>query len=315
MGGEGVASPHIIASPSLLVAKPSAEKIAAVIVSYNPDRRFPDRLACTTQQVHKAIIVDNCSNGEANAMLRRTASSTSVELIKNNKNLGIATALNQGVQRAAAQGFPWVLTLDQDSNPEPGMVNELISAYLHASGSKVAVVAPIPVDEDSGRAEYMGLCKGKKGVEITYALTSGSLLSTSSFALIGPFREDFFIDYVDVEYCLRLRKAGYSVILSCNARLHHNLGAPTFHRFMWKPHVVTSNHLPLRRYYMTRNRLLLVKEYALREPSWAGNEIRAFAKDTVKILLFENDRRKKTGFLLRGVMDALLNRTGEFSGK
>ncbi len=315
MGGEGVASRVTVVSPGPVVPEPSAEKIAAVVVTYHPDKSFPERLARTACQVHKIIIVDNCSNGYAVAMLRRTGSSTSVELIENNKNLGIAAALNQGVQRAVAQGYSWVLTLDQDSKPEPEMVRELISTYMHSPARKVAVVAPIPVDEASGRAELTGLCNGEKSVEIKIALTSGSLMPTSTFALVGPFREDFFIDYVDAEYCLRLRKAGYSVILSCDARLLHNLGSPTLRRFMWKPSVVTSNHSPQRRYYITRNRLLLVKEYALREPSWTANELRELAKDAAKVLLFEKDRREKTRFLLRGAIDALLNRTGELSGQ
>lgn len=297
-------------------SEPDAGSIAAVVVTYHPDGGLPERIMLTAEQVGGVVIVDNGSGEDASRRLRRIASFPDVELIENDKNLGIAAALNQGVRQAISRGYGWVLTLDQDSRPHPEMVANLATTYTSYLGRGVdAIVAPVPVDEHSGRAELLALCDGEEDVEVETVLTSGTLLSASAFASVGPFREELFIDYVDTEHCLRARRAGHPVVLSCNARLLHNLGAPTFHRFLWKTRVVTSNHSPLRRYYITRNRLLVMKEYILREPLWTARELRALVKETVKMLLFEGDRRKKARFFLRGTMDALRNRTGEFPGE
>jgi len=298
------------------VRKPNAETIAAVVVTYHPDRGFPERLARVAQQVHKVIVVDNNSNRDALLRLRESTSAPNVDLIENERNLGIASALNRGALVALSQGYSWILTLDQDSKPGSGMVERLVAAYAnHPKSDAVAVVAAVPTDEHSGRTELTELCGGEESIEVSTVLTSGSLIAGPIFVSTGMFREDFFIDYVDVEHCLRLRRIGYSIILACKAKLLHNLGAPTYHRFFWKSHIVTSNHSPLRRYYITRNRILVMKEYALREPAWTIGEFQAFCKEAAKMLLFERDKKRKAEFFLRGVADALLNRTGEFPGK
>lgn len=308
----GEVSGRAVDHPSPASSSPDANDVAAVVVTYNPDALLHERIALTMGQVGGVFIVDNGSGGNVSRMLKKIAASPKVELVFNTENLGIAAALNQGVRRALSQGYKWVLTLDQDSKPHPRMVSELTATYRNRfrSGDD-ALVAPVPVDELSGRAELLSLCEGREDVEVKTVLTSGSLLSDSLLASVGPFREDLFIDYVDAEHCLRARRAGHPVVLSCNARLLHNLGAPTYHRFLWKTEVVTSNHPPLRRYYITRNRFLVMKEYVLYEPSWTARELQAFVKETVKLVLFEGSKRKKVRLLLVGVVDALRNKTGK----
>ena len=61
-------------------------------------------------------------------------------------------------------------------------------------------------------------------------ITSGSLLALAVFRRVGPMREDFFIDAVDFQYCLRLRRHGYKVIETLLPTLIHPIGAPTLQR-------------------------------------------------------------------------------------
>ncbi len=297
-------------------SQPRADNVCAVIVTYHPLPDLRERVACTAEQVDRVIIIDNDSGPSAAVMLRDISARDNVDLVCNVRNFGLAAALNQGARRALAQGYSWILVLDQDSMPEPKMVDALRAAYVsNPRSDTIGVIAPLVVDQLSGYAELAQLCNDKESVEVTTALTSGSLIAAPLFTSAGPFREDFFIDYVDVEHCLRLRRHGYSIIVACKAKLLHNLGAPTYHRFLWKPRVVTSNHSPLRRYYITRNRILVMKEYALREPAWTVGELRALCKEAAKMLLFEGDKREKSRFFLRGLVDALLDRTGEFPGR
>ena len=60
---------------------------------------------------------------------------------------------------------------------------------------------------------------------MTLVITSGTLTSLKAFANLGPFRADFFIDFVDSEYCLRARKAGYRILVSPHARIRHRVGS------------------------------------------------------------------------------------------
>jgi len=64
------------------------------------------------------------------------------------------------------------------------------------------------------------------------ALTSGNLLRLAAFKETGGFMEKLFIDYVDVEYCMRLQIHGFSVLRANRAVLLHRLGGMTSRRFL-----------------------------------------------------------------------------------
>ena len=78
-------------------------KIAAGIVLYNPDMdRFKKNLKAIAPQVEKVFLVDNHSDNieEVKKMLEQFPV---CELIENEKNAGIATALNQLMSEAQNQ--------------------------------------------------------------------------------------------------------------------------------------------------------------------------------------------------------------------
>ena len=67
---------------------------------------------------------------------------------------------------------------------------------------------------------------GPQFQEITVALQSGSLFSRSALKDVGLFDETFFIDYVDFEFCLRLRKHGFRLIEATDAPIYHRVEHP-----------------------------------------------------------------------------------------
>jgi rhamnosyltransferase len=68
---------------------------------------------------------------------------------------------------------------------------------------------------------------GRNWVEVPTLITVGSLISVAAFARIGPFREDFFVDYADIEFCLRARRSGYHVVQGVAPTIEHAIGRPT----------------------------------------------------------------------------------------
>ncbi len=88
-------------------------------------------------------------------------------------------------------------------------------------------------------------------MEIDSTLTSGTLYSTAALLSVGGFRESYFIDFVDHECHLRLRRAGWKLWWVPGAVLYHDLG---------KTQRLTAQglwieHEPYRYYYMARNML------------------------------------------------------------
>ena len=55
-------------------------------------------------------------------------------------------------------------------------------------------------------------------------MTSGNLLSLKAFKSVGRFHDDFFIDYIDIEYCIRMNYNNYDVIRINDIVLEHDEG-------------------------------------------------------------------------------------------
>ena len=289
---------------------PRKETICAVYVTYHPDTRFPERVARIVPQVAHIVIVDNCSNEEAVRMLRALCEGGNSELIENTENLGIATALNQGVRHAIELGYAWGLTLDQDSWPEAELVTTLSEIYAaHPDREKVKMIGS---NYRSPVTEYSVLdCEGVTSgfIETEAVITSCSMMSLKTFEEVGPFRDDFFIDHVDHEYCLRLRSHGYKVIISCKPLMVHSIGNGTNHKILWK-NLVCSNHPPIRKYYIMRNRLVLYRMYAFNEPLWIIRSLREVLIETILIILFECQKLRKIAAMLLGIWHAFSGRMG-----
>ncbi len=307
---ESINNQHVVYTP------PSLKEVSAVIVVFQPNLELIKNVEAIRQQVDRIVIVDNGSSEEALIHLRRVNQVQGIETIWNANNLGVAAALNQGVQRARELGFEWVLTLDQDSRPAKDMVQKLWAVYQNqAESDRIAIVAPQVIDADlDRRAPFLRrkwgfiyervLCENVSLKDVTTVITSGALMRISAFETIGGFREDFFIDYVDTEFCLRAQLHGYKIIAACQAKLEHRLGnrkkvkvgpftlMPTFHP-------------PWRWYTINRNRIPMLKLYALRFPHWLVYELVATMYVLLRMLLTEDKRGAKLRAAIRGTWHGL----------
>lgn len=291
------------------VPTPNSDNIVAVIVTYYPDVNFIDRVAAILPQVAQIIIVDNTSSGRLADIQQRLSSFDRIHWILNPQNFGVAKALNQGIGWAKKKGYPWVLTFDQDSLPCRDMVDRLKQVYEQLNDpEKIAVIGSNYVEPNSGRVYYASRMHPKKlWVEQKTVVTSGSLMPIGLFDKIGTFREDFFIDNVDIEYCLRARRSGYKNILVVEPLLKHAIGNPKAHHMFslsWFK-TYTSHYAPFRWYFIIRNRLILVGEYLLIDPFWAAHHLIHFIGFIVKGILFEEDKREKLRCVWLGVIDAI----------
>jgi rhamnosyltransferase len=289
-----------------------AQSVCAVIVTYFPDPSILDRVSRVVAQVPRTVIVDNGSSPGCIEQLKQIAVNCPVDLILNPQNQGLASGLNTGVRWAASHGFQWALTLDQDTTVAPDMI-EILAALVdgYPARERLAVVGSNYRDKVSGalfREPVVGANRFP-GREISSVVTSGSLLSINVFQVIGGFREDFFIDCVDHEYCLHARSLGFHVVLTSKPAMEHGLGHLIQHRLLWKK-VNTSNHSPVRRYFSIRNMVILTREYIGKEPRWIIVNLWGLTRSVLFICLFEKDRLAKLKCIFRGFVDGVSGRTG-----
>jgi rhamnosyltransferase len=296
--------------------------VCGVIVTFNPKEDFLVHLDALQEQVASVTIVDNGSTDYSKSMLNKLAEEDKVDLLINETNLGVAKALNQGFHWAKERGFRWVLSMDQDSLPAKNMVKELLKTYdQYPHRDIVAIVSPQVLDpQTSVNARYLHprlkvffqrlSCEDDWLDDISIVITSGALHDLKTYEIVGFFREDFFIDYVDTEYCLRAVSQGYKIVVACRAKLYHRLGNrrkvqigplefyPTFHS-------------PDRWYYIWRNRLPMIRTYGLRFPHWLLFDLMAGLYSLCRMLLFEDRRFLKVRASIRGVSHGLQGRMGK----
>jgi rhamnosyltransferase len=310
--GQAVALTHLKSLNSVDAGRirPSAQAICAVIVTYHPDSCLFRRIEKVIPQVGQTVIVDNGSSASCVDQLKKTAEKLGVHLILNSANEGLARAINQGAQCAASRGYRWMLMLDQDTTAAPDMVETLAEIVCSDSDAqRLAVVGSNFKDKITGRLNTTVARPGDSGgTETVTAITSGSLVSLSAFQAIGGLRDDFFIDCVDHEYCLRARAHGFRVMITSRPVMEHPIGNFTYHRFLNRT-VGTSNHPPMRQYFMARNLLILTREYATKEPRFIYGYFRGCIKSVVKLCLFEDSRLPKIKGIVHGCLDGLLGRT------
>jgi len=290
---------------------PDRGSICAVVVTYHPDTGVGRRLEGIAAQVAGLVVVDNSADNAVAGALRSVTDRLGAHLVVNAENLGVAAALNVGVRWAVAQGYGWVLTLDQDSAPLPSLVDGLVTVF-HASdlGDRLGAIGANYVDASTSTAIHRAAWfRDRTWRECTTVITAGTLLSLRAFATVGQFRDAFFIDSVDHDYCLRLRAKGYRVVVTREALMVHAVGDYERVRVLGME-IAHSIHPPARRYYITRNRLVLIGEYAVKEPRWALGQIRRLIQDTLLMLLFERARPRKVVAMGLGAWHFLRRRLG-----
>jgi rhamnosyltransferase len=290
-------------------------KLCAIMVTYNPDAALERNIRAMLPQVDKLIIVDNGSALPIRAHIETIASSCAVQVIWNKENLGLATALNIGIRSAfVSDDFAWIATFDQDSRVAAGFRDAMLQAYLACPyRQSVGIIGPHHVElTENSTAGLSHHEEHDRFREITAVMQSGTFLSTEALRSCGLFDDSFFIDYVDFELCLRIRKNGLRIIEAPNAIIVHRLGNPSRHNRFGRTFTVC-NHSALRRYYAARNRFRIYFRYLFSDFAWICHDIWLWSKELIKLVLFEEDRAKKLAYIARGGWDALRGRGGMYS--
>lgn len=284
--------------------------VIAVIVTYNAGLDLEKNIEILSKHVGEIVIVDNGSNSETILMLNSLKSKAMV--ISLEKNMGIAYALNRGIEYGIEKGYEWILTLDHDSRIDSEMIENMLETYSsidELEKNKIAMITPIHVEEKSYIGQ--GVNKNNSWKYVLTEITSGAMVKASYYKEFGLYDESLFIDLVDHDYCLKINKSGYKIIQVDSGVLIHNLGE-SIDKNILGIKITPTNHSPLRRYYMTRNRFYIWDKYKKDFSSWVLIDKRRFLTETAKVVLFEKEKVKKIKMTLRGIKDYKEGKKGDF---
>lgn len=236
----------------------------AGVVIYHPDfaalRSLVASLANDVSNV--AIYANSLISGEQQQALEEAAGGAELVILRPGLNRGLGAAYNAFRHLAKARECEFLLLLDQDSTPRPGMVEALMATHrrLAERGERAAIVGPQPVDL---KGEAMRLStretsprREAEPLRTSFVISSGSLIRLDALAAIGDFRTDYFIDAIDIEWCLRARAAGYSVWVDPAVPMRHQLGRGIIRLPLG---LLLTDQPPRRLYTYVRNQLAMLR--------------------------------------------------------
>ncbi|MEQ8856288.1 glycosyltransferase family 2 protein [Gimesia sp.] len=293
--------------------------VAAIIVTFNPDKETLHKLIdAISVQVDYVCVVDNNSPQEIKQFILGILKDNG-GLVSLEENYGIASAINHGVFRAREKNASHVVLFDQDSLPEPDMVDTLLTVMNEKTrlGCHVAAVGPRYSDIKGHHAapfvKLQGIrlrridCAENEIVTVDHLISSGSLISMKALEEIGLMEEDLFIDYVDTEWCLRAIHKGYQIYGVGSARMKHDLGDEYANLFGRTFPV----HHPLRHYYTVRNGIWLIQQSWV-SFSWKVMDFRRLFLIYLVFSFFVGKRLLNMKMLSLGVWHALIGKMGKY---
>jgi rhamnosyltransferase len=274
--------------------------VGVVVVAHNPGERLADLCSILCPQA-PVVIIDNASTSGTDIL--QSCVSMGAEVLRLARNTGVAGGLVEG--HAHFRNREWILTFDQDSVVGPDFLPTLASTP-ELSEPRVAILGPTVVDADSG-----GRLQSAPSGDARFLITSGALCRIEALDDIGGFRPELFIDHVDHDVCLRLRRRGWRLRITDEVVMHHSIGAMRDHHVIGRLSVRNSHHAADRQYYKYRNFVLLVRDgTALVDRRWMARVGAALSWGPLKIVLFEEAKAAKIHAVLDGVRDGLRGVTG-----
>lgn len=293
------------------------DSYGAVAVLWQPKPEHVDHLERVRAACRHLIAVDN--SPQADAALHARLRARGIEVLHNGNRGGISGAYNRGAAALYAAGREVVFLLDQDSQLGADFFDGMMRACARARvDGEAFIVGPKVFEVNLGRylpvfAPQPRMPKPERIderrdglVPTLFVISSGSAVSAAAFARIGEFREDYFIEYVDIEYGLRATRNGVPVLVNAAMEMRQQVG-----QYVKRGIFSTSNHVAWRRYYASRNAVHALRSNASR---WSIHWLIELLTlhQVACVLVCEEHKLRKVVAIAVGYFDGLFGKLGTF---
>lgn len=246
-------------------------KTCVIVVTYNRQElllRCLDAISKQSRQPDILLVIDNASTDLTNSVMKSYVDDNTSTIFyeRLHENLGGAGGFKYGLQMAVKLGSDWIWMMDDDASPHVAAFEELmiVSTDRHNIYGSIATngeatswtttlvgppirsvdrIAEIPVQAEVYALPFLGF------------MIHRDLVNT-----IGLPDAGFFIAADDIEYCIRASRAGAKIIVAGRSHIEH----PRTQRYSTRVFGIDITYLrlpPWKRYYDTRNRLLIARKY------------------------------------------------------
>lgn len=293
--------------------------VAIIILNWNGyehSRNCLDSLAKLTYTNYQILLVDNASEDNSGARLKEEF--PGVILLQNEKNVGFTGGNEVGIKYALKEGFEYVLLLNNDTLVEPSFLSYLVS--MAKANPKMGIVQPlILLLEDTSKiwsagGGYLPMLGSAytiqdqkkydpayvKDQSIDWATGCCMLIPSPVIQEVGSLEVSYFAYFEDVDWSLRIRKAGYQVYLCAKSIIYHEGNGST------KKNHDEGTLSPSVFYLYCRNQL-----FQLRRHVRCPFSIIAWSYHLSKYIIWTvyfglRGRKKKLKAVIKGIRDGIL---------
>jgi len=298
-------------------------RIIAIVVTYNRKDLLLQCLGALQAQSRAPqiiLVVDNCStDGTDKAITELAKDDTSISYLRLSTNIGGSGGFQKGMEFALNFGDSWLWLMDDDAYPVVSCLEKLamnLSSPNNILGSVAvgenqhdnSLCWPVLFTSSDGSVHRSDNLSTLPSLAFVCSLPFlGFMIHTSLVKKIGLPREDYFISGDDTEYCLRANLTGAKITLVSSSIIRHPVPQRCSVSLLGTTITILSLQ-PWKRYYDTRNRILIAKEYygiKLWTETLPGTLMRWLV-----ILFSQKDKLSQSRAFFFGMIDGMLGRTG-----
>jgi len=244
-------------------------KVYIILLNWNG---FLDTIECVETLNHvkyknfDVIIVDNGSTDNSVAEIKKKY--PQIKLIINKNNLGFAGGCNTGVRYSLKNNADYILLLNNDTIVTNDFLSELVKCA--ESDRKIGIVSPIIFySNQKNKIWSTGAVKNKKSnygyidksfqmentgqfnksVEVDCVWGCSMLINKSVFDKVGFLNDDYFLYVEDVDFCYRVKDAGFKILYTPKSVIYHKVSGST-----------GGEGNPIKDYYNSRNLVLFANK-------------------------------------------------------
>ena len=281
-------------------------------MAYRPDCVGLNEKIRDLAAAFKVVVVSNADSADAKRDFEQLVDNDLCFKVSLGENRGIGAAQNIGIEHALSQGAQYVLLLDDDSEIRNSDIAALQNRYcqLTSAGMKVGAVATAVLDADSLKNIVHRLDPDQPYTMIRDLMSSGTLISTEILRIVGPMREDLFIDCVDYEWGWRCLRRGFVLVVDNEVKIRHRLGQSSVKGPLG---VSVRVPAPIRHYYQFRNVIALILYGASAPLAWRLRNGLALLLKLPIYLATLDARSVRANYIFAGIRDGFKNKMGKYA--
>jgi len=238
--------------------------VSVISINYNQAQVTCELVASLRRITYphlEIIVVDNASPSDDPDIIRERF--PEVQLLKSARNLGFAGGNNLGIAQAKGE---YLLFLNNDTEVEPDFLEPLVRLFETNPGAGIAspkirffhderliqYAGSHGLNPWTGRSITIGHLEadhGQHNCSHPTELADGAamLVPRRVLAAAGPMPELYFLYYEELDWCERIKNAGFTCHYVAESTVYH------------KESVSVGKSSVLKTYYMNRNRLLFIR--------------------------------------------------------